>query len=54
MYSIVKFFLDKISPNLRALIIKLVTDLEALAKATPNVWDDIIVEILKDILAIKK
>ena len=54
MYGIIKFFLDKISPNLRSLVIKLVSDLEALAKTTPNNWDNIVVELLKDILDIKK
>ena len=54
MHWIVKFLLDKISPNLRALVLKLVSDLEALSKATPNNWDNVLVDILKDILDIKK
>ncbi len=51
--SIIQIILTAISPELRDIIVQFVHDLSAMAKKTPNPVDDIAVDILKILLAIK-
>lgn len=44
---IVRQLLKLISPHIREYLEKILPELEAKAKATPNPWDDILVAILK-------
>ena len=53
MQQIIKLFLDAISPQIRQLIIDFVKDLSKRAEQTPNPWDDILVFILRTLLAIE-
>lgn len=44
--------LEKITPDLREILVDAISKLETMAKKTPNVYDDIFVFFLKKILAI--
>ena len=50
MWTIIHAILEKISPEIREALGKLLDDLEAKAKLTPNLWDDVIVFVLKKAL----
>jgi len=54
MNIFIQWFLGQISPKLRAIVIKCISELDLAAKTTPNKWDDILVGLLKDILDIKE
>ncbi|MQY77575.1 MAG: hypothetical protein GH151_00020 [Bacteroidetes bacterium] len=51
--SILQIILTAISPELRDFVIECVHKLSAMAEKTPNPVDDIAVDILKILLAIK-
>jgi len=42
----------QVSPRLRDLLVKAVEELEAAAEGTDNAYDDILVEVLKDVLKV--
>ena len=50
MWAILKAIIEKISPEIREALGKLLDDLEAKAKLTSNLWDDVIVYVLKKAL----
>ena len=50
MWAILQAILDKISPEIREAVREFLDDLEAKAKLTPNLWDDVIVFVLKKVL----
>jgi len=52
MWTILQKILELVSPEIRDALIKFVLDLEAKAKLTPNLWDDVLVFVLKKVLAI--
>ena len=52
MWDMIKKIMEFVSPELRKLLIDFVLDLEVKAAATPNPWDDVLVFILKKMLAI--
>ena len=49
---LLRMFLDLISPQLRQIIVDAVKELEKIAPTTPNPLDDLLVKVLKIILAI--
>ncbi len=51
--GIIQIILTAISPELRKMIVEFVIKLSAAAKETPNPVDDVAVDILKILLAIK-
>lgn len=50
---IFKAIIENVSPQIREKITAFVVDLEKKAKETPNVFDDMLVDLLKRILAIE-
>lgn len=50
--ALVRQLLSSISPQIRKALTDFVGELEKQAKETPNVWDDILVGILKTVLVI--
>lgn len=52
MWAILKTIMELVSPELRKLLVDFVLDLEVKAAATPNPWDDVLVLVLKKMLAI--
>jgi len=52
MWTILQNILELVSPEIRKLIVDFVLTLEEKAKLTPNLWDDVIVFVLKKMLAI--
>lgn len=44
--------IKEVSPTIREAIEKFLIDLEKRAKATPNVFDDMLVDLLKRVLAV--
>ena len=50
MWTILQKILEKVSPEIREALGKFINELEAKAKLTPNLWDDVIVFLLKKVL----
>ena len=50
MWTILQKILEKISPEIREALGQFLNELEAKAKLTPNLWDDVIVYVLKKAL----
>lgn len=51
LFKILAAVLKAISPQIRALIVAFVKNLEVEAPKTPNPWDDLLVLVLKVLLA---
>lgn len=49
MWTIIHAILEKISPEIREALGQFLDELEAKAKLTPNLWDDVIVFVLKKV-----
>lgn len=49
MWTIISKILEKVSPEIREALGKFLDDLEEKAKLTPNLWDDVIVFLLKKV-----
>lgn len=49
MWTIIHAILEKISPEIREALGQFLNELEAKAKLTPNLWDDVIVFVLKKV-----
>ena len=52
MWTIIKSIMELVSPELRKFLVDAVLELEEKAKLTPNLWDDVLVLVLKKLLAI--
>ena len=50
--ELIKTIIGHASPDLKAMLEKMVKDWEVKAKATPNPWDDVLVFFVKKILGI--
>lgn len=50
MWTIITKILEKVTPEIREALGKFLNELEAKAKLTPNLWDDVIVFVLKKAL----
>ena len=49
----VAFLLPVVSPEIRKMADKFIRDFDVKAKATPNIWDDVLVDLLKAIFNVK-
>ena len=49
----VGFLLPVVTPEIRKFAEKFIREFEVKAKATPNIWDDALVDVLKAIFNIK-
>jgi len=52
MWTILQKILELVSPEIRDALVQFVLELEISAKETPNLWDDVLVFVLKRVLAI--
>jgi len=53
LFKILAAVLKAISPQVRALIVVFIENLEVEAPKTPNPWDDLLVLVLKVLLAVE-
>ncbi len=51
LYKILAAILKAISPQIRAIVVEFIKRLEVEAPKTPNPWDDLLVLVLKVLLA---
>ena len=49
----VAFLLPMVTPEIRKMAEKFIAEFEVKAKATPNIWDDALVDILKALFNVK-
>lgn len=54
MWEIIQKILEFVSPEIRKALVAFVLDLDKKAKATPNLWDDVLVFLLKKVFAISE
>jgi len=52
MWDLIAKILEFVSPELRKFLVDFIVELDEKAKLTPNLWDDVLVFLLKKMFAI--